>query len=169
MVDLFFYNNPNVILPLETRLAINRFGIGRNQKWHKQEKRSGGKVKERCAKHNKNRRELIPLVSRRHQGQKTGSPVLIWFQNVTLLINKVEDVVELSQDYKMDVMFMAETWHDPESISISKLRSQGLGVFEKSRPRLPESANTLFTNHGGEAVALHVPGNAVKVNFNYQF
>ena len=32
MVDLFLYSNPNVILPLETRLAINRLGIGRNQK-----------------------------------------------------------------------------------------------------------------------------------------
>ena len=35
MVDFFFYNNPNVILPLETRLAINRLGIGRNQKFWK--------------------------------------------------------------------------------------------------------------------------------------
>ena len=71
------------------------------------------------------------------------------------LNNKVEDVVELIQDYKMDVMFMAETWHDPESISISKLRSQGLVVFEKTRPRLSESVNTLLTNHGGVAVAFN--------------
>ena len=55
----------------------------------------------------------------------------------------------------MDVMFMAETWHDPESISISKLRSRGLVVFEKARPRLPESVNTLLTNHGGVAVAFN--------------
>ena len=55
----------------------------------------------------------------------------------------------------MDVMFMAERWHDPESISISKLRSQGLVVFEKARPRLPESVNTLLTNHRGVAVAFN--------------
>ena len=71
------------------------------------------------------------------------------------LNNKVEDVVELIQDYKTDVMFMAETWHDPESISISKLRGRGLVVFEKARPRLPESMNTLLTNHGGVAVAFN--------------
>ena len=71
------------------------------------------------------------------------------------LNNKVEDVVELIQDYKRDVMFMAETWHDPEPISISKLWSQGLVVFEKARPRLPESVNTLLTNHGGVAVAFN--------------
>ena len=118
-------------------------------------KRSGRKIKERCEKHIKNRHELIPLVSRRHQAQKTGSPVLIWFQNVRSLNKKVENVVELIQDYKMDMMFMAETWHDPEAISISKLRSRGLVVFEKARPRLPESVNTLLTNHGGVAVAFN--------------
>ena len=55
----------------------------------------------------------------------------------------------------MDGMFMAETWHDPESISISRLWSRGLVVFEKARPRLPESVNTLLTNHGGVAVAFN--------------
>ena len=156
MVDLFLYNNSNVILLLETRLAINRLGIGRNQKkWHYREKRAGRKVEERCAKHNKDCHELISLVSRRHQAQKTGSPVFIGFQNVRSLNNKVEDVVELIQDYKMDVVFMTETCHDPESISISKLRSRSLVVFEKARPRLTESVNTLLTNHGGVAVALN--------------
>ena len=156
MVDLFFYNNPNVILPLETRLAINRLGIGRNQKkWHYRRKRADRKVKERCARHNQDRRELIPLVSRHHQAQKTGSPVLIGFQNAKTLNNKEEDLVELIQNYKIDVIFMAETWHDPKSISISKLWSRGLVVFEKARSKLPESLNTLLTNHRGVAVAFN--------------
>ena len=118
-------------------------------------KRAGRKVKEKCARYNKECLELIPLVSRRHQTQKPGFPGLIGFQNVRSLNNTVEDVVELIQDYKMDVMFMAETWHDPESISISKLRSQGLVVFEKARSIFPESVNTLLTNHGGVAVAFN--------------
>ena len=156
MADSFLYNNPNVILPLEIRLAINRLRIGRNQKmWHYREKRAGRKVKESCTRHNKDRHELIQLVSRRHLAQKTGSPVLIGFQNVRSLNNKVEDVVKLIQDYKMHVVFMAETGHDPESISISELRSQGFVVFEKARPRLPGSVNTLLTNHGGVAVAFN--------------
>ena len=71
------------------------------------------------------------------------------------LNNKLEDVVGLIQDFKMDVMFMAETWHNPESISISKLPSRDLVVFEKARPRLPESVNTLLTNHEGVAVAFN--------------
>ena len=167
MVDLFFYNNPNVILPLETRLAINRLGICRNQMWHYREKRAGRKVKERCARHNKDRHELIPFVSRRHQAQKTGSSVLIGFQNVRSLNNKVEDVVELIQDYKMDVMFMAETWHDLESISISK-GSCGLRESKAKTSRVSEHpAHQPWKS--GSGFQLHVPVNAIKVNFNCQF
>ena len=92
------------------------------------------------------------------------------FQNVRLPNNKVEDVIESIQDYKMYVMFMAETWHDPESISISKLRSWGLVVFKKARPRLPESVNTVHQPwRSGSGFQLHVSRNAIKVNFNCQF
>ena len=96
-----------------------------------EEKEHVGKSRKKCARHNKDRHELIPLVSRRHQAQKTGSIVSIGFQNVRSLNNKVEEVVKLIQDYKMDVMFMAETWHDPESISVSKLRSRVLWSSRK--------------------------------------
>ena len=49
----------------------------------------------------------------------------------------MRDVEKSIQDYKIDVMFMAETWHDPESIGMSKLRSRGLVVFEKTRSKFP--------------------------------
>ena len=102
MVDLFLYNDPNVILPLGTRLAINRLGIGRNQKkWHYRGRKAGRKVKERCARHNKDRHELIPLVSRPQKTEKTGFPVLIGFQDVDSLKNKLEEVLELIQDHEM--------------------------------------------------------------------
>ena len=51
---------------------------------------------------------------------------------------------------------MVETWHDTESIGISKLPNRGLVVFEEARPRLPESVNTPLTNHGGVAVAFNI-------------
>ena len=60
--------------------------------------------------------------------------------NVSVYINifiYMRDVEESIQDYKIDVMFMAETWHDPESIGMSKLRSRGLVVFEKTRSKFP--------------------------------
>ena len=73
----------------------------------------------------------------------------------SLKYNEVEDVLKLIQNYKVIVMFMAETWHDPESSGISKLRSRGFVVFEKARPRLPESVNILLINHGRLAVVLN--------------
>ena len=96
---------------------------------------------------------MTPLVSKRHLAQKLKSLVLNGFQNVRSLTNEVKEVVELIHDYEMDVMFMAETWHDPESISLNKLRSRGLVVFEKAKPKLPDSVNTLLTNNGEVAVA----------------
>ena len=62
------------------------------------------------------------------------------------LNDKVENVLELIQKYKIDVMLIAETWHNLKSISLSKLRSLDLVVFEKTRPRLPESVYTPFTS-----------------------
>ena len=68
------------------------------------------------------------------------------------MVELIQNKIKLN---KMDVMFIAETWHDPESISISKLRSRGLVVFEKARPKLSESVNTLLTNHGRVAVVFN--------------
>ena len=45
-------------------------------------------------------------------------------------MNDKVEVVELIHDYGMDVMFMAETWHDSESISIYKLLRLITGVKE---------------------------------------
>ena len=87
-----------MILPLETLLAINRLGIGGNQKWHYRGKRAGRKVKERCARNNKYQHELIPVFSKRHQTQKTGSPVFIVFQNVSSLNNKVLELIQNHMD-----------------------------------------------------------------------
>ena len=59
------------------------------------------------------------------------------------------------KNHEIDLILLKKTWHDPESIGLSKLRRRGLLVFEKAKPRLPESVNTLLTNHGGVAVAFN--------------
>ena len=46
------------------------------------------------ARHNEDRSEVMPLVSKCHQAQKTEYQVLIRFQNVRLFNNKREDVLE---------------------------------------------------------------------------
>ena len=71
------------------------------------------------------------------------------------LNNEVEDVVELIQDYKMDVMFMAGKWHDPESISISKLRSRVLWSFRENTAKTSRASEHPAPNHGRVAVAFN--------------
>ena len=63
-------------------------------------KKTGKEVEGKCTRHSNDRRELIPLASRRHQAQKTGYPVLIWFQKVRSLNKKVEEVLESIRNHK---------------------------------------------------------------------
>ena len=49
----------------------------------------------------------------------------------------------------MDVMFLMETWHDSNSVSLSRLRADGFQVVDRPRPR--QSADTMATNYGGVA------------------
>jgi Reverse transcriptase (RNA-dependent DNA polymerase) len=47
------------------------------------------------------------------------------------------------------VLFLCETWHDPDSVALRRLRVDGFQVVDRPRPR--EYADTLQTNHGGLA------------------
>ena len=70
--------------------------------------------------------------------------------NVRSLCGKVDDILELQRDRAIDVFCMVETWHDPESVAICRLRSTGHSVVDRPRPRV--STDTLSVNHGGVAV-----------------
>jgi len=48
---------------------------------------------------------------------------------------------------------VSETWHDEGSVSIRRLRVEGLQVLERARPRPVSELSTLSTNHGGVAIA----------------
>ena len=52
-------------------------------------------------------------------------------------------------------MLLSETWHDGDSVSIRHLRSEGLQVLERARPRTRPVS--LRVNNGGVAIAA-VPG-----------
>ena len=52
-------------------------------------------------------------------------------------------------DQSIDVLCLCETWHDEDSVSIRRLRAEGLPVLERARPRPVSELSTLPTNHGG--------------------
>ena len=69
--------------------------------------------------------------------------------NIRSLANKLDDLSEVRRDQLMDVMFLTETWHDSDSVSLSRLRADGFQVVDRPRPR--QSADTMATNYGGVA------------------
>jgi len=70
--------------------------------------------------------------------------------NIRSLNNKLDDVLEVRRDLCIDVLFLVETWHDPDAVCIRRLRADGFHVVDAPRPRA--ACDTVATNHGGVAV-----------------
>jgi len=61
--------------------------------------------------------------------------------------------IAMKRDQSIDVLCLCETWHNEDSVSIRRLRAEGLQVFERARPRSVSEFSTLSTNHGGVVTA----------------
>ena len=73
---------------------------------------------------------------------RTGSRIILVCLNIRSLNNKLDDVIEISRDHRIDVLFLVETWHDPDDVSICRLRSV---VFTSSTSLVRAPSPTLFT------------------------
>ena len=104
-------------------------------------------------------RVLRPLSRADRHCKPTHLSLTLGLLNIRSLANKVDDVIALRRDQAIDVLFLVETWHDSDSVSVRLLRSAGLTVLD--RPRTRKRHDTLTTNHGGVAV-VSVPGVHVK-------
>ena len=58
--------------------------------------------------------------------------------------------MDVHREHALDVMLLSETWHDGDSVSIRHLRSEGLQVLERARPRTRPVS--LRVNQGGVAI-----------------
>ena len=65
------------------------------------------------------------------------------------MANKVDDLLDVRHDQHIDLLFLVETWHDCDSVSLRRLRAAGYQVIDRPRPRC--NPETLTTNHGGVA------------------
>ena len=70
----------------------------------------------------------------------------------SLSSTKLDVLLEVQREHCLDVMLLCETWHDPDSVSIRRLRADGFTVVERARPRSRAAATSLGVNHGGVAV-----------------
>ena len=73
----------------------------------------------------------------------------------TRYVYKLDDMLEVRCDLSIDVLFLVETWHDADSVSLRRLRADGFQVIDFPRPRTRTAI--LATSHGGVA-AVAVPG-----------
>jgi len=67
--------------------------------------------------------------------------------------NKIDDIVAMKRERDLDVLCLCETWHDQDTVSIRRLRAEGLQVLECARPRPSDTMPSISTNHGGVALA----------------
>jgi len=59
----------------------------------------------------------------------------------------------MKRDHSLYLLCLCETWHDTDSVSICRLRAEGLQVLERARQRPTDTRPSLTTNHGGVALA----------------
>ena len=113
----------------------------------------------RAARRRRFRRHRIPAAITQQQQQQqpsadhlSGGSTRFGFLNIRSLLHKADEVCELLSDRSIDVLCLAETWHDADSVCIRRLRSSGFHVVDFPRPRPPATAESLGVNHGGVAV-----------------
>ena len=85
----------------------------------------------------------------------TAGPRLVFgCHNIRSVANKLDDVLEVRSDLGIDVLYLVETWHDTDSVSFRRLRTDGFQFVDRPRPRSRARVDTLSTNHGGVAVVV---------------
>ena len=78
------------------------------------------------------------------------SPAVLGCLNVRSLLRKYDDNIELCRDRRIDLLCLAETWHDVDSAVLGRLRRAGYNVVDRPRPRAAD--DDLSVNLGGVLV-----------------
>jgi len=60
-----------------------------------------------------------------------GGSTRLGFLNIRSLLHKADEVRELLSDRSIDVLCLAETWHDADTVSNRRLRSSELHVVDR--------------------------------------
>jgi len=93
---------------------------------------------------------LVPLPRASRHASSRRHLLSFGLLNVRSLHHKVDCVMEIQRDCAIDVLLLTETWHDTDSVCLSRLRNEGFSIADQARPRSHE--NSLATNHGGVVV-----------------
>jgi len=98
------------------------------------------------------RRSLAALRVHVDRHVATAGPRIVFgCLNIRSLANKLDDLLEVCRDLNIDLLCLVETWHDTDSVSFRRLRTDGFQVVDRPRPRSHAGVNSPSTNHGGVA------------------
>lgn len=108
---------------------------------------------------------LYPQIQR-HSNVQTRK-LCFGLQNVQSINSKLDNVVDLLEDYHLNLLVLTETWHeDLDWVAIRILRGLGLSVIEAARPTTNntrrDEAN--FVNQGGLAIITRYGINITKLD-----
>ena len=95
---------------------------------------------------------IIPIRTLRHTESSCRALKFGSLNVRSLSSTKVDSLLIEIRERPIDVLLLCETWHDADSVSIRRLRAEGLSVVERARARSCEAEALLAVNHGGVAV-----------------
>jgi exonuclease III len=82
--------------------------------------------------------------------------IIIGSWNARSINNKTDDIDELFQNKRLDILTLSETWHeDSRATCLKLLKAKGYKIVEKAREvPLGQDINPNFINHGGVAIVV---------------
>lgn len=96
-------------------------------------------------------RAFLVSVSLSRHTETVGHALTFGSMNIcSLSPSKLDNLLDVARDHRVDVLLLCETWHDTDSVSICRLHASGYAVVERARPRQAEAS--LGVNHGSVAV-----------------
>jgi len=110
------------------------------------------------------RQRVLTTVRRQRHDHVSTRSMNFACLNIRSLHNKLDDVLEVRRDYDIDVLFLVETWHDPDSVCVRRLRADGCQVVDVARPRAASDSESVATNHGGIVAATFTGARLVQLD-----
>jgi len=89
---------------------------------------------------------LLLVHTDRHSAHRHVN-VVLGCLNIQSIANKLDDLLEVRRVQQLAVLYLVQTWHDSDSVSVRRLRANCFQVVDRPRPRIHD--NTVATNHGG--------------------
>ena len=115
-----------------------------------------GRSRRRSSSQKQQQQQCPQNISTSSSSTASASTLSFGFLNICSVGKKLDNLFDARRDQSIDVVCLAETWHDDDCVAFRQLRVAGYQVIDRPRPRTSATTD-VTTNHGGVAV-VDVPG-----------